>query len=53
MLSKQIFVKECKDGNEKYLYADDYIGEEFEDKDIVGIYELKDTKTVSVKRELK
>lgn len=53
MLPKQIFVKECRDGDTKYLYAIDSIDDQFENNDKVGIYELKETKIASVKRELK
>lgn len=53
MLPKQIFVKEYKDDSYKYLYAVSSIDDEFEDNDKIGIYELKETKIVSVKTELK
>ena len=53
MLPKQILVKECRDSDTKYLYATDSIDDSFENNDKIGIYELKDTKMVSVRRELK
>lgn len=50
-LPKKAFVRVCKDGKEQYLEIGTTT-EGWEHGDLVGVYELKELKTIVIKSEL-